>query len=247
MKVIIIDDEQSAIDALEQRLKKYDDVTIVATTQSGFKGISLVRSEEPDLLFLDVELPDLSGLEFLEQMENATQEKPCRVIIYTAHSNYMLPSFRGKAFDFLLKPIDPEDLDKIMERCRTEAEKDAEEANTAKKDNEKVVLYTNATDFRLVDMRDMGLFQYNHELRFWEVVVASRKEPLKLKRSINFETLTSIDPRYVQVSQRHIININYLLEVNDNVCRFFPPFDKIDYVRVGRQYRKKLLDRFCTL
>ena len=49
------------------------------------------------------------------------------------------------------------------------------------------------------------------------------------------------------MSQRYVININYLLEVNDNKCQFYPPFDKIDYVKVGRLFRKKLIERFCSL
>ena len=87
MKTIIIDDEQTSIDALTQKLQSYDDITIAGTAQSGLKGIVLVRNAQPDLLFIDVEMPDMSGLEFLNQIGNIIQ-KPCKVVIYTAHSNY---------------------------------------------------------------------------------------------------------------------------------------------------------------
>lgn len=59
--------------------------------------------------------------------------------------------------------------------------------------------------------------------------------------------LVGIDNCFMQVSQRYIININYLKEVRDNICRFYPPFDKLDYVKVGRFFRKKLIERFSTL
>ena len=77
--------------------------------------------------------------------------------------------------------------------------------------------------------------------------MACRKEPIKLKRNANNETLLAIDPRFIQVSQKFIININYLLEVKDNMCKLFPPFDKVDYVKVGRLFKKKLIERFNTL
>ena len=243
MKVIIIDDEASSIEALQQKLATYDDVEVVGTASNGLKGLNLLRTTPADLLFLDVELPDMSGLEFLEQQENITLGH-CRIVMYTAHSHYMLPSFRNKAFDFLLKPIDEQELQKVLKRYYIEEGKATRQSAGPRKNSEKVVLYTNMTDFRVVDMRGVGLFQYNHEQRVWEVVMAGQQEPLHLKRAQNNETLVGLDPRFVQVNQKYIININYLMEVRDNICRFYPPFDHLDYVNVGRQYRKKFIERF---
>ena len=68
-----------------------------------------------ELLFLDVELPDMTGIEFLERM-NGAADGACHVVMYTAYADYMLPAFRNKAFDFLLKPVDEGELDTIMRR-----------------------------------------------------------------------------------------------------------------------------------
>lgn len=246
MKAIIIDDDAYSIESLASKLKKYEEVVLCGTAGNGLKGVNLVKQEAPDLLFLDVELPDMSGLEFLSQIERI-QQKPCKVVIYTAHGKYMLPAFRNKAFDFLLKPIDDKELEKIMQRYAVEQDGQPQEQRPDVKDSEKLILYTNATDFRIVNTNDVGIFQYNHDLRVWEVVVAGREVPVRLKRSANNDTLMGIDNRFVQVSQKFIVNINYLMEVCDNICVFYPPFEKIDYVRVGRQFRKKLLERFSAL
>jgi len=243
MKVIIIDDERASIETLSQKLEKYDNVTLCGTAENGMKGIMLFKQEQPDVLFLDVELPDMTGLEFLDQMRHFCR-KECKVIIYTAHAAYMLPAFRGKAFDFLLKPVDDEDLKKVMQRVYTE---DYPESATGMKDTEKLLLYVNATDFRVVSIQDVGLFQYNHELRSWEVLVAGRKEPVRLKRTVNNDSLLMMDNRFVQVSQRHIINIDYLMEVNDSICLLYPPFDKLKDIKVGRTFRKQLTERFNAL
>jgi len=243
MNIIIIDDEAASIDALVSKLQNYDFIHIQGTAQTGTQGISLLKKTEPDVVFLDVELPDISGLEFLSQM-SLIQQRPCHVVIYTAHSQYMLSAFRNKAFDFLQKPIDDQELAKILQRCMIEP---APQTDGKPKDSERLILLSNTTDFKVVNINDAGLFYYNHEARTWEAVVASRQEPVRLKRSVNKDTLTAIDPRFIQVSQKHIVNINYLLEVSDGVCRFFPPFDKIEDVKVGRLYNKRLLERFNTL
>jgi len=245
MKTIIIDDDAASVEALEKLLKDYDDITIAGTANNGMRGIKLIKKEEPDLLFLDVEMPDMSGLEFLNLMDNISKH-PCHVVIYTAHSAYMLPAFRGKAFDFLLKPADRQELQLIMKRLIAEPPVSTMPQEQPK-DNEKLLLYVNALDFRVVNISDVGLFQYNHDLRVWEVVVAGREEPVRLKRATNNDMLLAMDSRFIQVSQKHIINVNYLMEVNDGTCRFYPPFDLINYVKVGRTFRKKLTERFCAL
>ena len=242
MKVIIIDDEQSAIDVLVQKLKNYKNITVIATANSGIKGISIVRELQPDLLFLDVELPDISGLDFLNQISLITQST-CRVVIYTAHPSYMLPAFRGKAFDFLLKPFDDAELQKIIQHYLI----DLPVESSPLKDAEKILLYVNALDFRVVSIADVGIFVFNHDLRVWEVIVASQQEPIRLKRSTSNESLLNMDRRFIQVSQRHIINIDYLMAVDNGICQFYPPFDHINTVKVGRTFRKKLTERFCAL
>ncbi len=242
MNIIIIDDEAASIDALVNKLQHYN-VSIEGTALSGTQGIGLMKEKDPDVVFLDVELPDISGLEFLSQI-SLIQQRPCHVVIYTAHSQYMLSAFRNKAFDFLQKPIDDRELAKIMQRCMLEP---AQKMASEPKDPERLILYSNSTDFKIVNTNDAGMFCYNRDARVWEAVVAGSEEPLRLKRSVTNDTLTAIDPRFIQVNQKYIVNINYLMEVSDGVCRFFPPFDKIDYVKVGRLYNKKLLERFNAL
>lgn len=250
MKAIIIDDDPASVDILAEKLKPYDGLQLVGSADTGEKGVALLKSAEPEVVFLDVELPDMSGLEFLERL-NAVVTGWCRIVMYTGHESYMLSSFRNNAYDFLLKPIDDKELEQVVQRLYTSRGNGKPQANDTgimrKPNEEKLLFYTNSIDFRLVHIRDIGLFQYNHDMRVWEVVVAGRKDPIKLKRNANNESLLAVDPRFIQVSQRYIININYLFEVNDNICRLYPPFDKISYVKVGRLFRKKLIDRFSTL
>lgn len=246
MKIVIIDDDKQAIDLLTEKLAVFANVEIAGTATKGSSGLKLVEETRPDVIFLDVEMPDITGLDFLEQMD--LDEGECDVVMCTAYDDYMLPSFRSNAFDFLLKPVDPKELDIVMQRLevnRLKRQKQPQNGDNVKKqDDGNFIFYTNSVDFQLVRLKDIGLFQYNHNVRSWEVIVAGRNKPIKLKRNITNEQILELDSNFGQVSQKYIININYLFEVKDNFCRFYPPFEDIDYVKMGRFFRRRFIERF---
>ena len=265
MNVIIIDDLPSAIEGLKNKLAAFPSVNVVGSARCGKDGLDLLSADNADVLFLDVMLPDMSGMDFLANMR-ATGNGPRLVVIYTAYDTYILPALRNKAFDVLLKPIDDRDLRTIMSRLESELsdtvtnELDGEMAdggtetpygsrtgNILKKKDGKLLLYTNAVDFRLIKIQDICGFQYNHDIRVWEVIAANCDTPIRLKRCANKDILMALDENFVQVNQKFIINIKYLMEVKDNLCRFFPPFTHVDYIKIGRMYRRKLIKKFDTI
>ena len=266
MNVLIIDDDPKAAEDLSNRLRKHPGVNIVGTALNGFDGLTLCYTCHPTVLFLDVELPDISGLDFLARVETVARGK-CKIIMYTAYDKFVLPAIRRKAFDVLLKPIDEAELNVIIQRIEEDSHEEIESENHVTKETDisaqkeesaivpsaekytdgKFLLYTNSVDFRLVDIRDICLFRYNSELRCWEVIVSGCKESVKLKLAIKSDHLLQLDSRLIQVHQKYIINMDYLIGVTDNKCSFYPPFDRIEYVKVGRFYRKKLTDRFGSL
>lgn len=246
MKAIIIDDDKKAIDDLADKLKGCSDVELMATTSDASFGLKMLKVEMPDLLFLDVEMPEMSGIDFLKEMERMNIW--CHVIVTTSYSVHMLPAFRHDAFDFLTKPIDTAELKTAIERVRKDL--DSPRRTTVADDSQAksgfLLCYTNTEDFQLVNVSNIGLFRYNGDVRSWEVVIANQKLPVKLKRDVTNKDLLALDSRFIQVSQKFIVNINCLLKVRDNICVFNPPFESIDYVKVGRLYRKRLVDRFLS-
>lgn len=249
MKVLIIDDSSTATEILSQKLKQFSDIEIVGMAYNGENGLKAAKETKPELVFLDIELPDMSGLTILEQLNSILTEW-CQIVMYTGHHNYMLPAFRSNAFDYLMKPIDDNELQEVMKRVYANYQNGVSTSISGlikQKTDEKILFYTNTADFKLVHIQDICVFQYNSETRVWEVIVACSKDPIKLKRNINNESLLALDKRFIQVSQRFIININYLLEVRNNTCYFYPPFDSIVHVKVGKVYRKKLTERFSSL
>lgn len=248
MKVVIVDDDKSSCKVLTDLLETRYDMEVLGCALCGLDGLAMVSKLQPDVLFLDVQLPDVNGLDFLDKLSGFVQNR-CQVVMYTAYDEYVLTAFRKQAFDVLLKPVNPQELDIIVKRLKQKEEKmvKAAERDVSATLDGKLLFYTNSLDFKLVDKDDVCLFQYDHDMRCWEMVVADAKKPVRLKRNVKSSDLLSLDSHFLQVNQKFIVNINYLIEVVDNICHFYPPFEEIDYVKVGRFYRKKLIDRFLSI
>ena len=107
--VVIVDDEIASIRNLSNDLSAYSDIRILETTTSVEKARKIIIRQQPDLLFLDVEMPKMSGFD-LWQSIRADVHADMRVIFYTAYDKYVLDALRASAFDYLLKPYLPEEL-----------------------------------------------------------------------------------------------------------------------------------------
>ncbi len=115
LKTLIVDDEELARRGLEIRLQKIDDIDIVAQCANGRQALAAVQEHHPDLMFLDIQMPGLSGFDVLTQMSSS--ETPA-VIFVTAFDEFALRAFDANAIDYLLKPINDERLAEAIERVR---------------------------------------------------------------------------------------------------------------------------------
>ena len=107
LTAIIIDDEQKGRIALKQKLHDYcPDVTISGEAENGMEGIKLIETIQPHIVFLDIEMPRMDGFEMLKRLP----EKNFHIIFTTAYDQYAIKAIKYSAFDYLLKPIDIEEL-----------------------------------------------------------------------------------------------------------------------------------------
>lgn len=113
LSAIIIDDEQAALRTLELLLNSYcPNVSVVAKGHSVAEGLELVNKHNPDIVFLDIEMPQANGFELLEQLPDLDFE----VIFITAYNQFAVKAFKYSAIDYILKPIDIEELVKAVEK-----------------------------------------------------------------------------------------------------------------------------------
>jgi len=111
MRIIIIDDEPLARSLLAEMLSDEQGIEIVAECNDGFEGMKAIQEYQPDLIFLDIQMPKITGFELLELLDN-----PPQVIFTTAYDEYALKAFEVNALDYLMKPISPERLKKALEK-----------------------------------------------------------------------------------------------------------------------------------
>jgi two-component system, LytTR family, response regulator len=115
MKAVIIDDEQHGITTLKWNLREYcSDVTVAASAQNGSEGIFIINHHKPDLVFLDVEMPIMNGIDMLLHFD----EINFSVIFTTAYDQYALKAIKLNALDYLLKPVDKDELVAAVEKVR---------------------------------------------------------------------------------------------------------------------------------
>lgn len=116
IRVALIDDEPLARQRLADLLARHADVEIAATAGNGHEAVDVIRSQDPDLVFLDVQMPGLTGLEVLRTV--GASEMPTTIFV-TAYDQYALQAFELAAVDYLLKPFDDERFEQALERARS--------------------------------------------------------------------------------------------------------------------------------
>lgn len=117
IKVVIVDDEPQSIRRLQDDLATLEDFEVIATSSSAVSAKNLVMSIQPDVLFIDVEMPGQTGFEVLQSLR---EEMPVELIVvfYSAFDKYMIDALRASAFDFLLKPYQQDEFELVVDRIR---------------------------------------------------------------------------------------------------------------------------------
>jgi two-component system LytT family response regulator len=115
MKAVIIDDEKHCREVLTTLLGKYcSDVEIAATFSNGAEALESIEKTNPDIIFLDIEMPGMNGFEFLER----TPHKNFGIVFTTAYNEYAIKAIKHSALDYLLKPIDKNELIEAVEKAK---------------------------------------------------------------------------------------------------------------------------------
>jgi two-component system, LytTR family, response regulator len=117
LTAMIVDDEQLAQDELAYLIKDFPDIEIVGVARHGLEAVELIQKLEPDLVFMDVQMPGLDGLGVVRTLREKNFELP-HIIFATAFDQYAVEAFRLEAMDYLLKPIDRGRLEETIERAR---------------------------------------------------------------------------------------------------------------------------------
>lgn len=211
MKIIIIDDEPLARSIVKEYLQSYPDAEVVAECNDGFEGMKAILHHEPDLIFLDIQMPKINGFEMLELIEN-----PPAVIFTTAFDEFAIKAFELNATDYLLKPFSRERFDKALKKysdkslpvpstdaiVETASKEPGQQNRVVVKDGSKIkiipvgqIQYLEAADDYVKIITAEGNFLKKRTMGFFEQSLAIHNF-VRIHRSyiVNTQLITRIDP-----------------------------------------------------
>ncbi len=218
IQAVLIDDEQLACDELSYLLKEFPNIEVLGVGRNGLEAVDLVEKLEPDVLFLDVQMPGLDGIGVIRKLrENPELNLPYFVLV-TAFDNYAVEAFRLEAIDYVLKPVDKDRLGETIDRVsRFLAERQAEASgatlppSSAKPalQRNKVLVKSGQRNF-IVDAQDIIYATIDDGLI---TVVTSSMEGQSNYRTIE-ELQSNLDPDvFWRAHRSYLVNINRIREV----------------------------------
>ena len=215
ISALLVDDEKLASDELAYLLKEFPDIEVIATASNGLEAVKLIADLEPDLVFLDVQMPGLDGMGVIEKLRAQGVPLPYFVMA-TAYDQYAVEAFRLEALDYLLKPVEKDRLALAVERARKGIAERAKAAAPAELtpakpslQRSKLLVKSNHRNF-IVDAQDVVYATIDDGLI---TVVAANLEGQSNYRTIE-ELQSNLDPdMFWRVHRSYLENIHRIKEV----------------------------------
>nr|WP_288833152.1 LytTR family DNA-binding domain-containing protein [uncultured Flavobacterium sp.] len=214
MKCVIIDDEPLAVDLIKEFVSKVESLELISTFNNAIDAIAMINTSNVDLIFLDIEMPHFSGIDFL----NAIDKKPL-VIFTTAYSDYAVEGFNLGAVDYLVKPIP---FNRFLKSVMRAQQTFLSQNNTPAAITQKVVAPEIEPDFMFVRSEYENVKINFSDILFIEglkdyvkIYTADNKFTLTLISLIKLENLLS-SKGFARIHRSYIINIKYVKSIQKN-------------------------------
>jgi len=203
MKAIIIDDERLARQELKNLLAAYKEIEIIAECSDAIQAKEKINELKPDVIFCDIQMPGKTGLELVEEISGAVD-----VVFITAHDEHAIKAFELNAFDYLLKPIQPQRLAETIKKLSIKETATKIDNNSPLTLND-MVFIKDGEKCWFVKLSDIRLFESegNYVRVYFETF-----RPLIL-RSLNSLESRLNEKEFFRASRKHIINLNFIASV----------------------------------
>lgn len=221
LKTLIVDDEKIARESLKfTLLENCPEIEIIGVADSAAAALNIIKEQSPELLFLDVQMPDMDGFGLL----NAITDRNFSVVFITAHNEHAIKAIKAGAFDYLLKPVDDDELKatvkKVIEfrqKNSNNSDRNEESKNNMQKLMKDLYLVKNfqritipeAHGYKIIDIDNIVLFEGNNN--YTNVHLTDGKTILSTKTLKEYESI--VDGRlFFRVHKSYIINLSHLTE-----------------------------------
>jgi len=231
-KIITIDDEPLARSIVKEYLQKYPELEVVQECNDGFEGFKAIQQHQPDLIFLDIQMPKINGFEMLELLDQAPG-----VIFTTAFDEYAIKAFEAHAIDYLLKPFSQDRFDKAIQKWREQkvsSQKNTEDlletASHSPAQSQRIVVKT-GSKIKIIPVHDVFYLEAADD---YVKVHTQEGNFLKNKTMSHFEK--TLDPQqFVRSHRSYIINIQQITRID--------PYEKDNHVAILKSGAKVPVSR----
>lgn len=232
-KVIIIDDEPLARSIVKEYLANHPQLELVAECGDGFEGVKAIQQYQPDLIFLDIQMPKINGFEMLELIE-----QPPAVIFTTAFDEYAIRAFEAHAIDYLLKPFNQERLDKAVSKWKDESAAKAgskteellETASHSPSQSQRIVV-KNGSKIKIIPVHDILYLEAADD---YVKIHTPEGYFLKNKTMNHFEQVLD-GQQFVRSHRSYIVNVQQITRID--------PYEKDNHVAILRSGAKVSVSR----
>jgi two-component system LytT family response regulator len=222
IRAIIVDDEPSGVNVLTLLLKKKckDDVTVVASSNSPYEAKSLIEQYKPDLVFLDIEMPGMTGIDLVRGIDNPN----FHVVFVTAYDTYAIEAFELSAIDYLLKPIGADKVQRVVNKIKDNIRKNQASMNQQLHQLERILkMNSNGNESKIgLGMADKIIFLSIADILYCEAMGAYTHIFLKDGKKIlasrplgDFE-LQLGNQNFFRIHHSLLINLNHVKEFQRN-------------------------------
>ncbi len=203
MKAIIIDDERLARQELKNLLAAHKEIEVIAECSDALQAKEKINELKPDVIFCDIQMPGKTGLELAEEISGAVD-----IVFITAHDEHAIKAFELNAFDYLLKPIQPQRLSETIKKLSIKETTNKTDNNSPLTRND-MVFIKDGEKCWFVKLADIRLFESegNYVRVYFETF-----RPLILRSLNSLETRLN-EKEFFRASRKHIINLNYIASV----------------------------------
>lgn len=212
IKAIVIDDERLARNELKKLLSEFPEIEVIAEAANADEGIERIEALNPDLVFLDIQMPGRSGFDMLAELDKAPH-----VIFTTAYDEYALKAFEVNALDYLLKPVEPKRLADAIQKLQLQEDKEVyHNNNSSVANNNRSLLVDDAQVF--VKDGERCWFVKLNEIRLFESVGNYAKVYFGNNKPLILKSLNALEERldektFFRANRKHIVNLRMIEKI----------------------------------
>lgn len=225
IRTIIVEDEPEALDLLTGLVEATGLAVVEASTCDPQEAVDLITGYEPDMLFLDIQMPGMSGFDILNELRSMNTVNP-HVVFTTAHDEYAIKAFDYAAFDYLLKPIDPDRLLETLQRFRQSGNKGAAERSAAMYGNERVLVFRGVTGVTFIDPSDVVFITADGNYSTFNFISGRVETVTSLLGTVEMH----LGKQFFRTGRSCIINTSYLARIDMKQLQCV-------FIRENREYR----------